>query len=106
MRAVPRAWACTNVVDSRVFGAHGGERGGVPGGTFFFDRAAGCWCPVEIDFDLSLERTVLNVRLPIMRFEQLAAYKRRLGRDVDRQDLDLANTILNIRACIKSRSRT
>jgi hypothetical protein len=63
------------------------ELGGAEGAKYF-DRAAECWCSVEIEFGVSVECTILNVRVPIMPFEQLVAYKRRLGRDVDQQDLD------------------
>jgi hypothetical protein len=54
----------------------------------YYDRASGCWRPAEIDFHLSVERTVFGIPLPVMPFEQLVAYKRRLGREVDLQDVD------------------
>ena len=41
----------------------------------------------EIDFGASVWRDVLGVRVPVMPLPELIAYKRRLGREVDRMDL-------------------
>jgi hypothetical protein len=53
----------------------------------FFARTTGCWCDAEIAFDASVEREILGVRVPVMPLQQLIAYKRALGRDVDHQDV-------------------
>ena len=53
----------------------------------FFDRIAQAWVQQEIDFDRSVWREVLGVRVPIIPRAELIAYKRRLDREVDRTDL-------------------
>jgi hypothetical protein len=45
------------------------------------------WREARIDFDLSVERSVAGVRVPVMPLEQLIDYKRRLDREVDRLDI-------------------
>ena len=53
----------------------------------YFDRATGDWHPAGIDFSTSVERAVLGTLVPMMPFDQLVAYKRRLARDIDLQDI-------------------
>lgn len=55
---------------------------------YFFDRSAGAWMRQEIDFERSIWCEVLGVRVPVIPRAELIAYKRQLGRDVDRLDLD------------------
>ncbi len=62
------------------------ELGGANGARFF-DRRAAQWCEAAIDFDLSVERCVLGVLVPVMPVEQLVTYKRQLARDVDQEDV-------------------
>lgn len=57
-------------------------------GAHWFDRKAGAWVDAGIDFDASVMMGVEGVRLPVMRKHRLVDYKRRLGRDVDRADLE------------------
>jgi hypothetical protein len=68
---------------------HEGQRielGGADGARYF-DRGAGHWRDVEIDFEASARREVLGIEIPVMPCEKLIAYKRALDREVDRQDL-------------------
>ncbi len=52
----------------------------------------GEWVTKIIDFDSSTTKTVLGCEVQVMPVEQLIAYKRILGRDVDVQDIrDLSN---------------
>lgn len=53
----------------------------------FFDRAAGVWRRQEIAFSRSVWRDVMGVRVPVIPHSELIAYKRQLGREVDRLDL-------------------
>lgn len=53
----------------------------------YFDRHAGIWREAGIQFAVSVERTILGVLVPVMPLEQLIEYKRRLDREVDRQDI-------------------
>jgi hypothetical protein len=62
------------------------ELGGADGARYF-DRQAGQWRDAGIRFDVSVGRTLFGIRLPVMPLEQLIEYKRRLDRDVDRQDI-------------------
>ena len=62
------------------------ELGGADGARYF-DRQAGAWREAEIRFDASLEMEIFGIRVPVMPLEQLVEYKRRLDRDVDRQDI-------------------
>jgi hypothetical protein len=52
-----------------------------------FDHRTGQWAEQDIDLSKAEMRKVLGVEVPVMPFEQLVAYKRRLNRAVDRQDL-------------------
>lgn len=66
------------------------ELGGADGARYF-DRGAGRWTDVAIDYGVALRREVLGVEVPLMPRVALIAYKRALDRAVDRQDLaDLA----------------
>lgn len=56
-------------------------------GARYFDREAGLWREAGIRFDVSVERTIFGIRLPVMPLGQLIEYKQRLDRDVDRQDV-------------------
>ena len=62
------------------------EIGGADGARYF-DRRASQWREAGINFDVSVERTIFGVRLPVMPLDQLIEYKQRLDRDVDRQDV-------------------
>ena len=62
------------------------ELGGADGAQYF-DRQAGLWREAGIRFDFSVERTIFGIRVPVMPRDQLIAYKQRLDRDVDRQDV-------------------
>lgn len=46
------------------------------------------WHPAGVDFDAADRREIYGVEMPVMPLEALVAYKRRLGRDVDRRDLE------------------
>jgi len=56
-------------------------------GARFVDRRAARWCEAGIDFGSSIERWVLDVRVPVMPVGQLLTYKRQLAREVDHQDV-------------------
>lgn len=45
------------------------------------------WHDARVDFDEPAHREVYGVRVPVMPRERLVAYKRRLDRPVDRQDV-------------------
>lgn len=45
------------------------------------------WHPAGADFDAAVRREVFGVEVPVMPLDALVAYKRRLGREVDRRDL-------------------
>lgn len=62
------------------------EIGGADGARYF-DRQASRWHEAGIRFDVSVERTIFGVSLPIMPIDQLIEYKQRLDREVDRQDV-------------------
>ena len=62
------------------------ELGGADGARYF-DRQAGLWREAGIRFDASADTTIFGIRVPIMPLDQLLEYKRRLDRDVDRQDI-------------------
>ena len=62
------------------------ELGGADGARYF-DRRAGVWREAGIRFDASLDIEIFGIRVPVMPLEQLVEYKRRLDRDVDRQDI-------------------
>lgn len=62
------------------------EIGGADGARYF-DRQAGLWREAGIRFDVSVERRIFGILLPVMPLEQLIEYKQRLDRDVDRQDV-------------------
>jgi hypothetical protein len=84
MRFQDESWDLTFM----TLGYHGSriELGGADSARYF-DRRAGEWREARIDFDLSVERTVLGVRVPVIPLEQLIDYKRRLDREVDRLDV-------------------
>lgn len=56
-------------------------------GAQFYDARTEAWCDAAIDFEHSVERTVLGVTMPTMPLQQLLGYKRALGRDVDHADV-------------------
>jgi hypothetical protein len=62
------------------------ELGGADGARYF-DRLRGVWENAAIDFDQSVPRRVFGIEIPVIPFERLVEYKRRLDRDVDRRDL-------------------
>lgn len=45
------------------------------------------WHGADVDFDNPVRREAFGVELPVMPLEDLIAYKRRLGRHVDREDV-------------------
>lgn len=47
----------------------------------------GAWRDQRIDYSASVQRTVLGHTVPVMPLAQLIDYKRRLDREVDRQDI-------------------
>jgi hypothetical protein len=53
----------------------------------YYDRVEGCWRPQVVDFSRSRWVELFRVVVPVMPKEELIAYKSRLGREVDRQDL-------------------
>lgn len=53
-----------------------------------WDSRTSGWRPAAIDFDAAELHEVDGVRLPVMPRSQLIDYKRGLGREVDRGDLD------------------
>lgn len=55
--------------------------------TSFFDRQAQEWVKAEVDFAASVRKKVYAVDVPVMPKKQLIAYKQRLNRRVDRQDI-------------------
>lgn len=52
-----------------------------------YDSTAGRWHDERIDFGTSERREVLGIVVPVMPRDRLVEYKRRLDREVDRQDL-------------------
>jgi hypothetical protein len=60
---------------------------GDPAGLRIRDAATGEWIDQVIDFGSSVSRTALGCDIDVMPVDQLVAYKRILGRDVDRQDV-------------------
>lgn len=46
------------------------------------------WHPAGIDFEGAVRREVFGVALPVIPKEELVSYKRRLGRQVDVEDLE------------------
>lgn len=52
-----------------------------------FDRAARAWVPVTTDLTTAARRDVLGIDAPVVAKGDLIAYKRVLGRDVDRIDV-------------------
>jgi hypothetical protein len=62
------------------------ELGGADGARYF-DRLRGVWEPVAIDFGSSVLCRVFDIEIPVMPFDELAAYKRALDREVDHRDL-------------------
>lgn len=60
---------------------------GIADGARFFDRIAGRWIEAEIDFGASERRTVHGIPVPVMLRGRLIDCKRRLERDVDREDV-------------------
>lgn len=51
------------------------------------ERATGRWIRETVDLAASVPLEVLGLTVPVMPRESLVAYKRRLDREVDRQDL-------------------
>lgn len=45
------------------------------------------WREADVDFGASVRRDIFGVEVPVMPAEALVAYKRHLGRPVDRQDV-------------------
>lgn len=62
------------------------ELGGAEGS--YYDNQADCWRSAEVDFERPQVLEVLGVKIPLMPREQLIEYKRRLGRQVDLEDLE------------------
>jgi hypothetical protein len=62
------------------------ELGGIEGARYY-DRVNGCWRLQVIDFSRSAWVELFGMKVPIMPKEELIAYKSRLNRDVDQQDL-------------------
>lgn len=62
------------------------ELGGVEDARYF-DRTSGAWMPQNIDFSRSVWAELFAVQVPVMPLVELITYKRRLGREVDCQDL-------------------
>jgi len=52
------------------------------------DARTGAWRDAAIDFESADVREVFGVRVPVMPRDQLVAYKRALGRDVDLADVE------------------
>ena len=53
----------------------------------------GEWVEQVIDFEASIVKSILDLEIEVMPVDQLIAYKRLLGRDVDQQDIqELAAT--------------
>jgi hypothetical protein len=52
-----------------------------------FDRRAERWVDAAVDFDTFETMTLFGMDVPVMPKDRLMAYKRRLDRPVDRQDL-------------------
>lgn len=55
--------------------------------TFFFDQKAQEWVNAEVDFTASVWKEIYGVEVPVMPKKKLIEYKRRLDREVDRQDV-------------------
>lgn len=49
------------------------------------------WHQADIDFNNPVIREVFGVEIPVMPVDQLVAYKQKIGRPVDREDLDELN---------------
>lgn len=62
------------------------ELGGADGARYF-DRRSDRWTDVRIDYAGATQLEVLGRTAPVMRREDLIAYKRALDRPVDREDL-------------------
>lgn len=61
---------------------------GVADDARYRDVRAGRWRHADIDFEAADARDVFGVRVPVMARDRLIAYKRRLGRAVDRADVE------------------
>lgn len=46
------------------------------------------WHDAGVDFEKSARRVAFGVEMPVMPLEELLDYKRRIGREVDREDVD------------------
>ncbi len=55
---------------------------------WIYDQQAHEWAEQPVDFSTSERREVCGVTVPVMPRAQLIAYKQRLARDVDLQDID------------------
>jgi hypothetical protein len=53
----------------------------------YFDQLARCWREADIRFHRSVPRVMCGVSVPVMPLDQLVAYKRRLDRAVDQEDV-------------------
>lgn len=53
----------------------------------YFDKNAQLWRSADIDFARSVERTIFDIPVPTMPFNELLRYKSALDRDVDREDI-------------------
>lgn len=61
------------------------------GGAFqarFFDKREGVWMPFREDLSTAEHKVVYGVDVPVIRKEDLIAYKRLLNRDVDQEDIE------------------
>jgi hypothetical protein len=54
----------------------------------FYDIEANRWREARVCFDRSETRLIFGIPVPTMPREQVLQYKRRLGRDVDLEDID------------------
>lgn len=61
---------------------------GIAEGAKFRDRSAGTWEEADIDFDAAVRKELFGVQLRVMPRSQLISYKKKLGREVDQQDLN------------------
>lgn len=61
---------------------------GIAEGAKFKDHSRGTWEDAAIDFDAGVRKELFGVELQVMPRSQLISYKEKLGREVDRQDLN------------------
>lgn len=61
---------------------------GVAEGARFRDHTRGTWEDADIDFEAGVRMKLNGVELDVMPRARLVSYKRKLGREVDRRDLN------------------